>query len=426
MEYVPSRSLAQAIREFGPMSPERAARVGLAMVDALSRRARRRRAAPRCQARQRAARQRRPGHADRLRARDVRGDHGAADPDRHRLRLAAVHRAGTRARRHLEPGRRHVVARRHALRRRRGPRALLPPEFLRDARRHGHRAARPAAARRRHGAGADRAAQPRPAQPDAARGSAQRAGAHRDGRRHEAPRRATPATPRRADQGLPRSPAEQRWRPGRLRWSAHQRTRTRGRPVAAAESAADSAGQRPRSPISTSRRRSGSSAPPTRRNASGRRSRRAERPSTDGGSGRHGDDVWAAPASGVDESPAGGRASGRSVAAAAYARLVDPRLAAGDDDSQLAPWPDELLTQVNITGKANGTGSPLTDRRITQPKPSDAWQWAPAPRRTSRWIPAIIILVVVLLLGGLLAWHELSHPRAAKRRGHRQPIDGHG
>jgi hypothetical protein len=36
MEYVPSRSLAQAVKEYGPMAPERAARVGLALVDALS------------------------------------------------------------------------------------------------------------------------------------------------------------------------------------------------------------------------------------------------------------------------------------------------------------------------------------------------------------------------------------------------------
>ena len=56
MEYVPSRSLQDMLAEDGPLLRPRVAEIGLGVLDALQRRPQGRRAAPRCQAGQRAAR----------------------------------------------------------------------------------------------------------------------------------------------------------------------------------------------------------------------------------------------------------------------------------------------------------------------------------------------------------------------------------
>ena len=87
--------------------------------------------APGRQAEQRAARQRRPGGADRLRHRHLPG-RPQAHPDRHGNGLARVHRTRADPRRGRVPRLRPVVARRDRLRGGRGPRPL------REARRRHH------------------------------------------------------------------------------------------------------------------------------------------------------------------------------------------------------------------------------------------------------------------------------------------------
>ena len=107
-------------------------------------RARRRGAAPRRQARQRAARRRRPGGAHRLRPRRLRGRRRRGHPPRAdpRARRSTSRRSGPGT---ASPaGVRPVVARRHALRRRRGPLTVCALHHVCDADRPGDRGPDPA------------------------------------------------------------------------------------------------------------------------------------------------------------------------------------------------------------------------------------------------------------------------------------------
>ena len=113
-------AVAAAGRRDGPAAAVRAERGARGRGDAPGR-----------QAEQRAARQRRPGRADRLRHRHLPG-RPQAHPDRHGDGLARVHRTRADPRRGRVPRLRPVVARRDRLRGGRGPRPL------REARRRDH------------------------------------------------------------------------------------------------------------------------------------------------------------------------------------------------------------------------------------------------------------------------------------------------
>ncbi len=407
MEYVPSRSLAQAIREFGPMTPERAARVGLAMVDALA-----------------------TSHIAGVLHRDVKpGNVLLANDGRVMLTdfglatfeeiTAPLTQTG------IVYGSPQFIAPERALD---GTSSQAADMWSLGATLYaaveGH------APYSRQSSYATLAAMAT-APPDPPR----RAGAlepvligllSRDPRNRMLPVEARNALVRivttgEAAQNLvprPRRRGEQVGNSGGLRSnSGGDRAGSGGRPTGQHELEAAE-------PSGSGRDAASGGAdvdePTTKRFLRGRRAAATHRAPEDidrsvaaGGSGRD-DVVWAAVLASEEEQPAGEeRAVGRSLPRRTPGRSVTD-WPSPDDDSDLPPWPEELLTQVNVTGKANGTGSPLTDRRVTQSEPRDAWHWAPAPRRTSRWIPATVILVVVLLLGGLLAWHEIAGKPSAK------------
>ena len=164
MELVPSSSLAQIVRSRGPLPPVRVAGIGLRVLDAISRRDRGRRGAPRHQAGERSGQGRGPGRAHRLRyrpARRRRDTHGGRSADRI-ARLPGT-RAGPgpigRARGRL------VVARRDDVRRSRGAAAVRAERAAADARRRRHGRAGAAAASRAVAAGDRRPARQGPGAP---------------------------------------------------------------------------------------------------------------------------------------------------------------------------------------------------------------------------------------------------------------------
>ena len=361
------------------MAPERAARVGLALVDALVGRAHRRSAPPRRQAGQRAAQRRRPGHADRLRARDLRGDHGAADANRHRLRLAAVHRARTGTRRHVERGSRHVVARCHAVRRRRRTRALFASQLLRDAGGHGDQPARPAQTGRQPRTRADRSTQPRSTQSaccPSKRATICCASSPQRRRDRLVPRQRGHNEHLQGLTGRERWPTERSHRSHRTcsnrRQSRHQTQASRAAPMPGSDAAdvgppsvtdqsavpaRNRAGRTPPTP-SPGARPGEITAWPRHR---GRRRFPSERDRFDG-------------------QPTG--AIGRSLPAASATDRRDRTPRRGPAHT-LEPTAGPMICSPRSTRMAPAAHRPA----VPAPWPRDAWQWAPPPRRASRWIP---------------------------------------
>ena len=70
-------------------------------------------------------------------------------------------------------------------------------------------------------------------------------------------------------------------------------------------------------------------------------------------------------------------------------------------------WPEALLTRFDSGGSA------LPDRQPSTPGHDAPWRWAPRSRRAARWVPAAIAGALVLAVGGVLGWHVITKPHAA-------------